>query len=95
MLFAVMCDDKPGAIEVRKANRPAHVEYLKTSGPVRQAGPFLDAEGQMVGSLVIIDVPDQAAADAWAANDPYALAGLFASVSIRPWNRVIQLPKPS
>ena len=37
-----------------------------------QAGPFLDAAGEMCGSLVIIDVVDQEAADAWAAGDPYA-----------------------
>lgn len=95
MLFAVMCDDKPGGLAIRMANRPDHVAYLKGSGPVVQAGPFLDAEGQMVGSLVIIEVPDQAAADAWAAGDPYAKAGLFAAVQIRPWNRVIELPGPA
>lgn len=89
MLFAVICDDKPGALEVRKANRPAHLDYLGASGVVAQAGGFLDAEGLPCGSLVIIDVADQAAADAWAAGDPYARAGLFAKVEVRPWNRVI------
>lgn len=89
MLFAIVCDDKPGALEIRKANRPDHVAYLKSSGVVTQAGPFLDPAGEMVGSLVIIDVPDAAAAKAWADADPYAAAGLFANVSIRPWNRVI------
>jgi len=89
MLFAVICDDKPGALDVRKANRPDHVAYLKSSGAVTQAGPFLDAAGEMCGSLVIIDVADQQAADAWAAGDPYAKAGLFAQVAIRPWNPVI------
>ena len=88
MLFAVICDDKSGALEIRKANRPAHVAYLKATGVV-QAGPFLDADGEMCGSLVVIDVADQAEADAWAANDPYGNAGLFSSVSVRPWNRVI------
>ena len=43
----------------------------------------------MVGSLVVLDVPDRAAAEAWAANDPYARAGLFERVQVRPWNRVI------
>jgi len=89
MLFAVICDDKTGALDVRKENRPDHVAYLKSSGVVTQAGPFLDAAGEMCGSLVVIDVADQEAADAWAAADPYAKAGLFERVSIRPWNRVI------
>lgn len=89
MLYAIICDDKPGAFETRNANRPDHVAYLNSSGVVTQAGPFLDDAGDMVGSLVIIDVPNAAAAKAWAAADPYAAAGLFANVSIRPWNRVI------
>lgn len=89
MLYAVICDDKPGGLGLRKANRAAHLDYLKATGVVAQAGPFLDAEGAMVGSLLILDVPDLEAARAWAAGDPYAAAGLFAKVEIRPWNRVI------
>lgn len=86
--FAVMCHDKPGHLEVRKSNRDAHVAYLKETGVV-QAGPFLDDAGDMCGSLVIIDVADMAAAEAWAAGDPYAHAGLFESVTLKHWNRVI------
>ena len=48
MLFAVICDDKPGALDVRKANRPDHVAYLKSSGAVTQAGPFLELGGRDV-----------------------------------------------
>lgn len=86
--FAVMCHDKPGHLEVRKSNRDAHVAYLKETGAV-QAGPFLDDAGEMCGSLVIIDVADMTAAEAWAAGDPYAHAGLFESVTLKHWNRVI------
>ncbi|KCV82570.1 YCII-like domain-containing protein [Actibacterium atlanticum] len=86
--FAVVCHDKPGHLEVRKANRDAHVAYLKATS-VAQAGPFLDAHGDMCGSLLILDVHDMAAAEDWAANDPYAKADLFESVTIKAWNRVI------
>lgn len=89
MLFALMCDDKPGGIEIRKANRADHLAYLKETGVVVQAGPFLDADGAMTGSLVVIDVADRDAAEAWVAGDPYGKAGLFARVTIRPWHRVI------
>jgi uncharacterized protein YciI len=89
MLYALICDDKPGALDIRKATREAHLDYIKTTGVVAQAGPLLDAEGEMAGSLVILDVPDLAAAEAWAANDPYAAAGLFSAVTIRPWKKVI------
>ena len=86
--YAIVCHDKPGHLEVRKANREAHVAYLKETG-VLQAGPFLDDAGDMCGSLLVLDVADKAAAEAWAANDPYAKAGLFESVTIKAWNRVI------
>ncbi|MEC9102231.1 MAG: YciI family protein [Pseudomonadota bacterium] len=89
MLVALMAHDKPGALDVRKANRDAHLAYIKDTGVVAQAGPFLDADGQMCGSLVILDVEDMAAAEAWAAGDPYAKAGLFSSVTLKAWNRVI------
>lgn len=89
MLFAVICDDCPDGLEIRLANRPAHVGYLKESGVVVQAGPFLDDEGKMRGSLVVIDVPNREAAESWAECDPYGLAGLFERVEIRAWNKVI------
>ena len=89
MLFAVICEDKPGALELRKANRPAHLAYLEESGVVTQAGAFLDAADLPCGSLVILEAEDLAAAKAWAAGDPFALAGVFAKVEVRPWRRVI------
>lgn len=89
MFYAVICTDKPNHLEVRKANRDAHVAYLKSSGVVVQAGPFLDGGGDMYGSLVILDVADMAAAEAWAAADPYKHADLFSDVRIEAWNRVI------
>ncbi|WP_298562172.1 YciI family protein [uncultured Aliiroseovarius sp.] len=89
MLVAVICTDKPGAIETRKANREAHLAYIKDTGVVAQAGPFLDADGMMCGSLLVLDVDDMTAAQAWADGDPYAKAGLFADVRIEQWNRVV------
>jgi len=89
MLVALMAHDKPGALEIRRENRPAHLDYLKSTDLVVQAGPLLDADGGMIGSLIILDVPDLAAAQSWAENDPYAKAGLFQSVTLTHWNRVI------
>jgi uncharacterized protein YciI len=89
MLVALMAYDKEGALDVRKANRDAHVAYLKSNDVVQQAGPFLDEAGEMFGSLIVLDVPNIEAAQDWATNDPYAIAGLFREVSLIPWNRVI------
>ncbi|MEZ5910996.1 MAG: YciI family protein [Paracoccaceae bacterium] len=89
MLAALFCRDKAGALQTRTDNRSAHLDYIKTTGVVAQAGPLLDEAGQMCGSLIILDVADMAAARAWAGGDPYAKAGLFDSVTVIEWKRVI------
>jgi uncharacterized protein YciI len=89
MRVMLMAKDKEGALDVRKANREAHLAYLKETGVVEQGGPLLDEAGEWAGSLLILDVEDLAAAKAWAENDPYAKAGLFAEVHISAWNRVL------
>lgn len=89
MLIALIAHDKPGALALRMENRQDHLAYIEATGVVAQAGPLLDAQGQMAGSLVVLDVPDMAAAQSWAANDPYAQAGLFADVQLHAWKRVI------
>lgn len=87
-LFALICTDKAEHLETRKTNRDAHLAYLASTGCVTMAGPFL-TEGSMSGSLVVIEVADRAAAEDWAASDPYAIAGLFAKVRIEEWKKVI------
>ncbi len=89
MLVAVICKDKEGALDLRLANRDAHLAYINETGVVAQAGPFLDADQQMCGSLVILDVANMDAAQAWAEADPYAQAGLFSQVRIEQWKKVI------
>ena len=87
-LFAVICRDKPGALPIRLATREAHLAYVRESGIVSQAGPFIE-NAEMCGSLVILDTTDLAAAQAWAAGDPYKAAGLFESVQVIEWKKVI------
>ncbi|MEQ6249582.1 YciI family protein [Sulfitobacter sp. HNIBRBA3233] len=89
MLVCLMARDKQGALDVRKENRAAHVEYLKSTDHVHLAGPLIDADGEMCGSMIVLDVPDMKAAESWAAQDPYAKAGLFESVSLTEWKKVI------
>lgn len=89
MLHALICTDKPDHLEVRLANRDAHLAHLKAAAEVEQAGPFVNAAGEMCGSLIIFDTEDRAVVEAFAAADPYALAGLFEDVRIEAWNRVI------
>lgn len=89
MRAALICIDRPGALAIRQANRPAHLDHIAQSGIVEMAGPFLDAGGQMIGSLVILSVDSLDQAEGWAEADPYAKAGLFESVTIREWKKVI------
>ena len=89
MLYAVISKDKEGAFQTRLDNRPAHVEYLKASKEVRMAGPFVNPERTMHGSLIILECDTLDDAKSWAADDPYAQAGLFADVRIEAWNKVI------
>lgn len=89
MPFAVICRDKPGALSIRKENRAKHLDYIDQTGVVQMAGPFLDAEGNMSGSLVILNVDTLAKAQGWADGDPYAKAGLFAEVTVQEWKKVI------
>lgn len=90
MLYVVHCVDKKNYLEVRMENRPAHVEYLKSFGvKLNAAGPTLDDEGNMNGSVVILDMECREEAEKFAANDPYAKAGLFDSVTISTWKKVL------
>ena len=96
MLFAVLCTDKPNALQVRMDTRPVHLDFLNdlnARGVLRFAGPFLDAAGKPNGSLVVIKAETAEEAGAIAAADPYAKAGLFATVDIRPWNWVFNNPE--
>ena len=89
MRIALITRDKPKHLQVRLDNREAHLAYIKETGVVEMAGPFLDDSGQMSGSLIILDVEDIAVAEAWVAKDPYNKANLFESVSIIQWNKLI------
>ncbi|WP_333829230.1 YciI family protein [Pararhodobacter sp.] len=88
-LYALICTDKTGHEDLRAATRAAHLAYIEETGAVVHGGPFLNAQGGMTGSLVIIDMPNRAMAESWAANDPYGKAGLFADVRIEEWKKVI------
>lgn len=88
MLIALIARDKAGALQIRKDTRTDHLAYLEATGVVSQAGPLI-VDGEMAGSLVILDVADMAAAEDWAANDPYAKAGLFDKVELIEWKKVV------
>ena len=84
-LFILTCIDKPDALEQRLAARDAHIAYVRGAGVCKVGGPFLNEAGDPVGSMLLLEMADLAAAKAFAAADPYAAAGVFESVDVRPF----------
>jgi len=76
--FAFMGFDKANALDIRVATRSDHLAYMKDFGAqIRYGGPLLDENEAMCGSLIVVETPDRAAAEAIFAGDPYRAAGLF------------------
>jgi len=87
MLFIIHALDKPGHLQVRMDNRPAHLEWVKSfADRVRVAGPMLGDDGETpVGSCFIMEGDSVAELEMHFAQDPYVIAGLFEQVSIMPY----------
>lgn len=82
MRFVLFALDKADSLDLRKATRAEHLSYLaQFSTPV--GGPLLDDAGNMCGSMIVFEAETKAEVGEIAANDPYAKAGLFESVTIR------------
>lgn len=89
MYFAILCFDKPGAGELREKTRPSHSDYLKQhSDQMRVGGPFENDEGGIVGTLLIVDVEDHAAAQSFTDSEPFHKAGVFETVMVRRWRQM-------
>jgi uncharacterized protein len=83
MLYIGFAEDQPGTSEKRESLRQAHHAYLhKTPEVVVLGGPLLDGSDGRLGSCIMIDAPDMAAAEAWYANEPFNKNGCFKSLRI-------------
>ncbi|HTM96254.1 MAG TPA: YciI family protein, partial [Croceibacterium sp.] len=84
-----------GNSAAREEKRGDHIAYRKGLGArMPLAGPLLDDAGQPVGSLVIVEAGDRAAAEALAAADPYVAAGVLELLSVRGF-RIAAIKPPS
>ncbi len=90
MLFTFLCTDKPDSLQLRKDTRPAHLEYLDARiDQVVYGGPlFGDDDETPIGSLIIVNAENRAAAEKIADDDPYNQAGLFEKVEVRATKQV-------
>jgi uncharacterized protein YciI len=91
MFFIATCVDKPQSVEKRKENRLAHLAYLNELGAtVRTGGALLGPDHQTpVGSMIIFEGESEDDILALLATDPYSMAGLFESVSVKPWRQAV------
>jgi uncharacterized protein YciI len=97
MLYAIVGEDVPDSLEKRLASRPAHLARLlelETAGRIVLGGPFpaIDSSDPgpagFSGSLIVAEFDSLAAAQAWADADPYAAAGVYGRVTVRPFKQV-------
>jgi len=98
LFYAIVAEDAPGSLEKRLAARPDHLarlNQLKDAGRLLLAGPFpaIDSPDPgpagFTGSLIVAAFDGLEAAQAWADADPYAAAGVYARVSVKPFKKVL------
>lgn len=98
MLYMILGEDAPGALDRRLAARPAHlrrIEELKSEGRLILAGPCpaIDSPDPgpagFTGSLIVAEFPSLTDARTWAEADPYVVAGVFAGVTVKPFRKTL------
>ena len=98
MLYAILSEDTPGTLAKRLEARPAHLARLtalRDAGRLVLAGPHPAIESAdpgpagFTGSLIVAEFASRDAAIAWAAEDPYAAAGVYARVTVKPFKQVL------
>jgi uncharacterized protein YciI len=88
-MIAVWAEDAAGAEVARASALMAHLAHVEAvMAHLWVAGPLLDAAGNTVGSMLVLDVADEAAAQALMAADPYFQAGVWGRISYRPFKAV-------
>ena len=89
MLYIIYQEDHPDGAAVRAANRDAHFAYLEKNRDILFLGGALLAEAgtTRTGSVLVINVPDRAAAEAFSRDEPFRKAGLFSTVKISRMRR--------
>lgn len=97
MIYVIYAEDAPNSLEKRLAARPAHLErlrFLQAEGRLLLAGPLPAIDNPdpgpagFTGSLVVAEFSSLDAAQAWVAEDPYALAGVYAKTTVKPFRKV-------
>jgi len=90
MLFAFHLVDRADAGDLRARVRPQHKAYLaQVADRIAFAGPLAGDDGQaMLGSLLVIDFADRAAALAWLSREPFTVAGLYGQTQVHAFQNL-------
>ncbi|TAN49414.1 MAG: YciI family protein [Methylococcaceae bacterium] len=98
MFYAIIAEDRPDSLDARLQARPAHLErlqILQQQGRLLLAGPHpaIDSEtpgaAGFTGSLVVAEFSSLDEARLWAEADPYATAGVYQNVTVKPFKKVL------
>ena len=98
MWYAIVTEDTPNSLEKRLVHRPEHLARLTAlheAGCLLLAGPFpaIDSADPgpagFSGSLIVAEFNTLAEAEAWANADPFVSAGVYASVSVKPFRKTL------
>ncbi len=98
MYYMIYSEDVAHSLSARLAHRPAHLarlQLLADAGRLLVAGPLpaVDSadpgEAGFSGSLVIAEFPSLAEAEAWAAQDPFLLQGVYQRSTVKPFKKVL------
>lgn len=98
MYYAIISEDVPNSLALRKTARAAHIERLQTlaaqerlllAGPTPAIDSAEPGEAGFSGSIVIAEFDNLEQAKSWAAADPYVKAGVYQNVSVKPFKKVL------
>ncbi|MBV1885122.1 MAG: YciI family protein [Gammaproteobacteria bacterium] len=98
MWYAIISEDVPNSLSLRKTTREKHLarlETLKQEGRLFVAGPHPSVDSEQPGeagfsgSLVIAEFNNLEQAKSWADDDPYMHAGVYEKVTVKPFKKVL------
>ncbi|HZN43446.1 MAG TPA: YciI family protein [Actinomycetota bacterium] len=94
MQFLVVARDgtDEGAVDRRMQVRPTHLEAiapLVEDGHVLVGGAILNDDGDMIGSMLLVEFPDRSGVDAWLERDPYVTGDVWRDIDVRPFRAAV------
>ena len=90
MQFVIRAYDGANMLDKRMAVRERHLENMaKVDGKVLCAGGLLDREGNMKGSLLVMEFESREQLDAYLRSEPYIREGVWQKIDVDPMNVVI------